>query len=158
MRATWLGLAFHRCRYLTDFQETNKGYVPYILAYYPLPQINRSRNFSHIRRIKGNLGISRRSIDLFTGDDTARSINHKTLIFTGKCNESPFYCSKSKKSSSSEEESSSISRCVRFYVACISRRQNTGHIPCKKLRLICEYISNRCFVAISNNIKAKYYR
>ena len=71
MRATWLGLAFYRYRYLNDFQETNKGYLPYIPAYYPLPQIRRSRNFSHIRRIKSNSGISRRSIDLFTGEDPA---------------------------------------------------------------------------------------
>ena len=60
------------------------------------------------------------AIDLFTGEDSARSINHKTLIFTGKCNESPFYCSKPKKSSSSEEESSSVSRSVRFYPASLS--------------------------------------
>jgi len=66
-------------------------------------------NFSHIPRINGNSRISRRSIDLFTGEDPARSINHKTLSFTGKCNESQFYCSKPKKFSSSEEGSSSIS-------------------------------------------------
>ena len=71
--------------------------------------ISRSRNFSHTPRIKGNSRISRRSIDFFAGEDPARSINHKMLIFTGKCNESQFYCSKPKKSSSSEEGSSSIS-------------------------------------------------
>ena len=81
--------------------------LPYILAYQPHPQINRSRKFSHIPWIKGNSRTSRKSINLFTGDDPARSINHKILIFTNKCNERQFYCSKPKKSSS--EGSSSIS-------------------------------------------------
>jgi len=61
---------------------------------------SRSRNFSHISRIKDNSRISRRSTDLFTSEDPMRSINHKILIFTGKCNKSQFCCSKPKKSSS----------------------------------------------------------
>ena len=53
--------------------------------------------------------ISRRSIDLFTSEDPAQSMNHKYMIFTGKCNESLFYCLKPKKSSLSKKRSSSIS-------------------------------------------------
>ena len=80
-----------------------------ILPYYLHPQMSRSRTFSHIPRIKGNSPINCRPIDLSTGKDPVWSINHKILIFIGKCNESQIYCSKPKKSSSSEEGSSSIS-------------------------------------------------
>ena len=68
-------------------------------------QISRNRNFSLRSRIKSNSRKSRRSIDLFTGEDPVRSINYKVLIFTDACNESQTYCLKPKKSSSSEESS-----------------------------------------------------
>ena len=90
-------------------REKNSIFCPTGLSNYRIYSlISGSTNFSHIPRIKGNSRTSRKSIDLFTGDDPARSINHKILIFTNKCNERQFYCSKPKKSSSSEEGSSSV--------------------------------------------------
>jgi len=103
--------------------------------------ICRSRNFSHIPRIKGNSRISRKSIDLFTGEDPARSINNKILIFTGKWNESQFHYSKPKKSSSSEEGSSSVStadrrRCL-LHLCHGCRRERTceNFVPLGMLRV-----------------------
>ena len=90
-------------------------------------------------------------------------------MFTDKCKESQFYCSKPTTSSSLEEGSLSVitvnrRKCllhlchgcrhehlsresvrsrenfVPRYVARISRRQNTGHIPSEKVQLISQYI------------------
>ena len=100
-----------------------------------------SRNFSHIPKIKGNSRIRRRSIDFFTGEGPAWSINHKVLNFTGKCNESQFYCTKPKKSST-EEGSSSIStvdrrRChlhlLHLCHGCTSVQRMSSSVPSRLL-------------------------